>query len=152
MPVRLGESSLREHEARIEIVPLIDIMFFLLAAFMLVSLRMVRLKSIPVSLPAAGSSVVDSETLKKDTVALSVDPHGGLFLEEIPYAPHELTRKLGELLRDQPQLKVLVNGDRSASHGDVVRALDIARSAGISSVGIRLSPDSPEESPSNPQP
>ena len=53
MPVKLGSKQPSESEARIEIIPLIDIMFFLLASFMLVSLSMVNLKSVKVNLPTA---------------------------------------------------------------------------------------------------
>ena len=53
MPVKLGSKLPPENEARIEIIPLIDIMFFLLAAFMLVSLSMVNLKGVKVNLPTA---------------------------------------------------------------------------------------------------
>ena len=53
MPVKLGSKLPEENEARIEIIPLIDIMFFLLAAFMLVSLSMVNMKSVKVNLPTS---------------------------------------------------------------------------------------------------
>ena len=57
MPVKLGSKlPADETEARIEIVPLIDIMFFLLASFMLVSLSMVNMKSVKVNLPTAVSA------------------------------------------------------------------------------------------------
>ena len=61
MPVKLGSKLPTESaEARIEIVPLIDIMFFLLAAFMLVSLSMVNIKSVKVNLPTATTAAPDS--------------------------------------------------------------------------------------------
>ena len=53
MPVKLGARLPAENEARIEIIPLIDIMFFLLAAFMLVSLTMVNMRSVKIDLPTA---------------------------------------------------------------------------------------------------
>ncbi len=66
MPVKLGTKLPSESaEARIEIVPLIDIMFFLLAAFMLVSLSMVNMKSVKVNLPTATTASGD---VKKDII------------------------------------------------------------------------------------
>ena len=60
MPVKLGSKLPSEHtEARIEIVPLIDIMFFLLASFMLVSLTMAKQQTIKVSLPTATTAKPD---------------------------------------------------------------------------------------------
>ncbi len=63
MPVKLGSKLPQEHEARIEIIPLIDIMFFLLASFMLVSLSMVNLKSVKVNLPTATSASIDTKMI-----------------------------------------------------------------------------------------
>ena len=64
MPVKLGSKLPTESaEARIEIVPLIDIMFFLLASFMLVSLSMVNMKSVKVNLPTA---VTATQDVKRD--------------------------------------------------------------------------------------
>ncbi len=57
MPVKLSSRLPAEGEARIEIIPLIDIMFFLLAAFMLVSLSMVNMKSVKVNLPTATTAI-----------------------------------------------------------------------------------------------
>ena len=62
MPVKLGSKlPPPESEARIEIIPLIDIMFFLLAAFMLVSLSMVNMKSVKVNLPTATTATGDTK-------------------------------------------------------------------------------------------
>ncbi len=80
MPVKLGTKLPTESaEARIEIVPLIDIMFFLLAAFMLVSLSMVNMKSVKVNLPSASTATGD---LKKDLLDISVDKTGLIFLDK----------------------------------------------------------------------
>src|SRR5258708_36466134 len=95
MPVKLG-SKLTEQsaEARIEIIPLIDIMFFLLAAFMLVSLSMVNLKGIKVNLPASSTATTDT---KKDFVDISVDKSGAAFLDKKPVGNNELIRNLTAL-------------------------------------------------------
>src|SRR5580693_1075114 len=94
MPVKLGSKLPTESaEARIEIIPLIDIMFFLLAAFMLVSLSMVSLKVMKMDLPTATSATSDTQ---KDFAALSVDKNGGVFLDQKPVGDHEL----GALLAD----------------------------------------------------
>ena len=75
MPVKLSSTiHSDQHEARIEIVPLIDIMFFLLASFMLVSLSMVNLKTVKVNLPTAATAAADVD---RDTVNLSVNAGGG---------------------------------------------------------------------------
>src|SRR5580658_198529 len=92
MPVKLGAKLLPESaEARIEIVPLIDIMFFLLASFMLVSLSMVNLKSVKVNLPTATSATPDTS---KDMVDVSVNKAGAIFLDKKPTRDRDLIQEL----------------------------------------------------------
>ncbi len=120
MPVKLGQKTLSENaEARIEIIPLIDIMFFLLASFMLVSLSMVNMKSMKVNLPAAKNA---AQELKKDFVGISVDQSGELFLDKQPVAGNELIRKLAAAQAANANLKVFISGDENARHGAIIRA------------------------------
>src|SRR5581483_12174311 len=92
MPVKLAQRIPGDHaEARIEIVPLIDIMFFLLASFMLVSLSMVNLKSVKVNLPTAVTSSTDT---KRDFVDISVAKTGEFYLDKKPVASNELINTL----------------------------------------------------------
>src|SRR5471032_2721885 len=95
MPVKLSSKLPAESaEARIEIIPLIDIMFFLLAAFMLVSLSMVNLKGMKVNLPTATSS---AEQTRKDFVDLSVDKDGVIYLDKKLVGDNELVGALAAL-------------------------------------------------------
>ncbi|MCL4178562.1 MAG: biopolymer transporter ExbD [Verrucomicrobia bacterium] len=135
MPVTLGSKLPPENEARIEIIPLIDIMFFLLAAFMLVSLSMVNLKGIRVNLPTATTDTADSS---RNLVRVVVDPAGLIYLDDQLVGNHELAFILGSKRQAQPELRVLVSGDRDARHGDVIRALDLVRSAGIQQVAFEI--------------
>jgi biopolymer transport protein ExbD len=144
MPVKLGSKLPQESaEARIEIIPLIDIMFFLLASFMLVILSMVNLKSVKVNLPTA--TTADTDT-KKDFVDISVDKSGGVFLDKKPVAGNEMVRLLEADQKANPNLKVLLSGDAAARHGDVVHVLDLIRTAGIDKVALEIrSPETSEK-------
>jgi biopolymer transport protein ExbD len=145
MPVKLGARLPSENaEARIEIVPLIDIMFFLLATFMLVSLSMVNLKSVKVNLPTATSANSDN---KKDIVDISVDKSGLVFLDKKPMADHELARSLAALKRQNANLRVFISGDKDARHGDVIHVLDSVRTAGIDKVAFEIQPTPKETTP-----
>jgi biopolymer transport protein ExbD len=138
VPVKLGSKLPADHaEPRIEIVPLIDIMFFLLAAFMLVSLSMVNLKSVPLNLPAAAGAATES---RKDIVDVSVDKAGGVFVDKVPVGRSELAGRLAATRRARPDVRVVVSGDREARHGDVVAVLDAVRAAGIDRVGVEVRP------------
>lgn len=120
---------------RIEIIPLIDIMFFLLAAFMLVSLSMVNLKSVKVNLPTA--TTVTPET-KKDLVSISVDKAGMAYLAGKPIGNNELVLALSAMLKTNAEPRVLISGDQDARHGDVIRVLDCVRSSGIQKVAFEI--------------
>lgn len=138
MPVKLGAKLPSENaEARIEIVPLIDIMFFLLASFMLVSLSMVNLKSMKVNLPTA--TAANSDT-KKDIVDISVDKTGAAFLDKQPVHDAQLSEQLLALKRQNPNLRVFISGDRDARYGQVLHVLDRVRSAGIDKVAFEIQP------------
>lgn len=136
MPVKLDSKLPSDNaEARIEIVPLIDIMFFLLASFMLVSLSMVNMKSVKVNLPTATSASADT---KKDFVDVSVDKSGSAFLDKKPMASNELTAALAQLSRENPKLRVFISGDRDTRNGDMIHVLDLVRQAGIDKVAFEV--------------
>jgi biopolymer transport protein ExbD len=138
MPVKLGAKHLAESaEARIEIVPLIDIMFFLLAAFMLVSLSMVSLKSVKVNLPTATAANSDN---KKDIADVSIDKAGAIFLDKKTMRDADLVGGLMAMKRQNPAMRVFISGDRDARHGDVIHALDMVRQAGIDKVAFEIQP------------
>jgi len=144
MPMKLNVNLPSDNaEARIEIIPLIDIMFFLLAAFMLVSLSMVNLKSVKVNLPTAVSAASD---LKRDMVDISVDKTGGIFLEKKRVAGNEMSRTLAAEFKANPNLRVLISGDRDGRYGQIIHVLDLVRAAGIDRVAFEInSTNSPAE-------
>jgi biopolymer transport protein ExbD len=134
MPVKLSRSSDPSHtEARIEIVPLIDIMFFLLASFMLVSLSMVHAHTLKVALPGAATAASDP---MKHTVTVSIDTAGRAFLDKNPVTDDALRTALTARKAADADIRVVVAGDRNARHGDVVRVLDLVRSTGIEQVAF----------------
>ena len=135
MPVKLGSRLPAESEARIEIIPLIDIMFFLLAAFMLVSLSMVNMKSVKVNLPTATTATPDT---KKDFLNISVDKAGLAFLDQKPVGNHELAQLLTAARKTNATLRVFISGDQDARHGDVIRVLDLVRATGIEKVAFEI--------------
>jgi biopolymer transport protein ExbD len=140
MPVKL-DSNLRlpsDHaEARIEIIPLIDIMFFLLASFVLVSLSMTNLKTVKVNLPTATSA--SSET-KRDFVDISVDKAGSAYLDKKPIDDNQLIGALAGFRKANPDVRIIISGDTEARHGDVIHVLDMVRLAGIDRVAFEIRP------------
>jgi biopolymer transport protein ExbD len=135
MPVNLGSRLAPENEARIEIIPLIDIMFFLLASFMLVSLSMVNLKTVPVNLPTATTATPET---KKNFVTISVNKSGLVFVDKAPVGDHELPSVLSSMQKTNANLRVFISGDQDARHGDVIHVLDLVRSTGIEKVAFEI--------------
>jgi biopolymer transport protein ExbD len=126
-----------ENDARIEIIPLIDIMFFLLASFMLVSISMVNLKSVKVNLPTATTATIE---MKNDFVSISVDKGGTAYFDKQPVGPNELAERLSAWRTTNENVRVFISGDADARHGDIVRVLDLVRSTGIQKVAFEIRP------------
>jgi biopolymer transport protein ExbD len=145
MPVKLDSKLPTENaEARIEIIPLIDIMFFLLASFMLVSLSMVNLKSVKVNLPTATSATADSQ---RDLLDISVNKAGSVFLDKKPATDNELIGQLVASRKANPNLRIFISGDKDAHHGDIIHVLDLVRLAGIEKVAFEIRSVNPENNP-----
>ena len=135
MPVKLTSRLPAEEGARIEIIPLIDIMFFLLAAFMLVSLSMVNLKSVKVNLPTATTATIET---KNDFVSLSVDKAGMVYFDKQAVGPNELVLRLTAWQRTNENVRVFISGDADTRHADIIRVLDQVRSTGIQRVAFEI--------------
>src|SRR6188768_2062553 len=121
-------SPIPPRRARLEIIPLIDVMFFLLASFMMVSLTMTKQQTVKVKLPVATTAKDD---LKPDNITLGVTAAGDIHLgEERPSLP-DLERRLAESFKKNPATPVYVSGDADAKYSDIMRAVDAARRAGF---------------------
>ncbi len=142
MPLKLGPKQSSESDARIEIIPLIDIMFFLLASFMLVSLSMVNLKSVKVNLPTATRATIDT---KNDFASISVDKDGALYLDKQPLGPNELVLRLNAWHRTNENLRVFISGDQDVRYGAVIHVLDLVRSTGIQKVAFEIREPTPAQ-------
>lgn len=123
--------------ARIEIIPLIDIIFFLLATFIMVSLSMTKNQGVQVALPTAGSaaSLGDQQEMNK-TVTLSVTDKGDVFYNKEKITIAQLPLKLQTLKSTVKDAKVIINSDAGADFKHVVAVLDEVRKIGIAKVGI----------------
>jgi biopolymer transport protein ExbD len=132
--MRVG-SPIPHKKARIEIIPLIDIMFFLLASFMMVSLSQVHMKGIKVNLPTGASGETQS---KRDYISVSVDSQGVPYFDKQPVTYEALTATLGKVHQENPDAKVFVRGDRDTVHGNIIRVLDILRSQGFYKIAFEI--------------
>lgn len=124
-------------KARIEIIPMIDVIFFLLVFFMVSTLSMTINRGLPVDLPTAASA----PSQVQDNVTLTLTQDGGLFLDKEPVAPQDIEQRVKAALAASPQLTILINADGQVQHRTVVEMLDTLRRAGVSALAIAVKPD-----------
>jgi biopolymer transport protein ExbD len=133
-------SPLPHRRGRIEIIPLIDIMFFLLAAFMMVSINMIKVKSLKVNLPT-DVPAAQKET-KEDFINISVKEDGTVQIDkELLTDPKALLPKLQALYATNHDQRFLISADQEARHGDVMRVLGKLRAAGFQKVAFSVKPE-----------
>jgi len=128
-------SPIPHKKARIEIIPLIDIMFFLLASFMMVSLSQVHMKGIKVNLPTGVSGETQA---KRDYISLSVDSNGEFYFDKELIKRDDMLPRLQKVYQENPEAKVFIRGDRDTVHGNIIQLLGYLRSAGFYKVAFEI--------------
>ena len=123
-------------KARIEIIPMIDVIFFLLVFFMISTLSMTVNRGLPVNLPTATTSQKEM----RENVNLTVMPDGKMFLNKQPVTLQDMGQRIKAALASDPQTMVVVNADGKVLHSTVVDILDELRLAGVSGLAIAVKP------------
>ena len=114
------------------IIPMIDIMFFLLVFFMMSTMYMVDQKTIPIKLPVAENSTVDTKT----TFAVSIKKDGSLWLGEKQTDIKSLTMQAIMEQKTNPGFAIVIRADKDADYGQVIAVLDTLKGAGINRFGL----------------
>lgn len=121
-------------KARIEIIPLIDVIFFLLATFVLFTLALNKSNGLPVKLPESFSGGPRDPA---NSVTLTVTQEGTIAWDKEPVTLEEFINRIkGFYAQDPLNAKVLINGDENASFNQAIYVIDEVRKAGISKVYI----------------
>jgi biopolymer transport protein ExbD len=132
-------SPIPHKKARIEIIPLIDIMFFLLASFMMVSLSQTHMKGIRVNLPSANAPPQPPDQ-PKDYIAIRVTEGGLIYFDNEPVLTDDVLNRLYQLHQQNKDIKVSLSAELLATHGDVITLLDKIRLSGITKIGYQIKP------------
>ena len=111
---------------RIEIIPMIDVMFFLLVTFMLASLSMQSLNSLPVNLPRGTAE----SFVKQEPTTLTITKEGKIFIDQTETSVDQVASHLRPILTSRDTHEVAVAADNGALEGIVVQAMLAARQAG----------------------
>ncbi len=124
-------------KARIEIIPMIDTIFFLLVFFMLASLAMTRMTGVKVNLPRANAG--EKSTTARFVVTLTAT--GRYYVEKQPAADFAA---LADLVRRKvsanPRAVAVINADKSVRHGEVIALMDLVKSAGVERMTVATEP------------
>ena len=122
-------------KARIEIIPLIDVVFFCLATFVLVSLSMTRLQGIDMQLPVGVASVNPKD--QPEVIVVSVLADGNYVWDKRQMTWSQLVTRVSQYKRESPDPRILINGEEAAHFGNAIAVLDMVRKSGIDKVSIK---------------
>jgi biopolymer transport protein ExbD len=128
-----------ESDIRIEIVPLIDVIFCILIFFILAALQITRQQAINVDLPKAQTG---QPQLQPEMMVVSVDFIGQTYIDQQPVTRAQLTASLKAFSQKNPQGSVALYGAKTASYNDVIQVLDLLRSIAGDRVALATIPTS----------
>lgn len=139
--MRRGRSSYFETDRpRVEVIPMIDIMMFLLVFFVIITLRMIAGTGVQMELPASATT----QQLKTSTITVGVTKAGETVIDGRQVTMDELKQKLVELKQAKP-IDVVLAGDKNASLQTLLTVMDAVRGAGITSVGLAAQAQTPPQ-------
>jgi biopolymer transport protein ExbD len=119
--------------ARIEIIPLIDVIFFLLATFVLFTLSLNKSNGLSVQLPVSATSHPRDPA---GTVTITVTQEGTLAWNKDPVTLDEFIARLQQYHLQEPDGRILINGDERAFFAQAIYVFDQARRSGFTKVYI----------------
>ncbi|WP_367289679.1 ExbD/TolR family protein [Laspinema palackyanum] len=126
-------------EARIELIPLIDVIFCILTFFLLAALQLTRQQAVNVDLPQAETGTVQMQELK---LFVSVDQLGQTYVDRQPVTREQLYQLLLTYKRARPEGLIVLSASKMASYNDVMQVLDLLRSVGGDRVALATIPSS----------
>jgi biopolymer transport protein ExbD len=112
-----------EENFEINIVPMIDVIFAILAFFMVSSLSLTRSQGLPVNLPSAQTS----EPKQTAQINLTIETDGDIFVDRQPIELAQLKGTLTEKIAPNSDSLVIINADEKVEHGQVVKVMDRLR-------------------------
>ncbi len=132
----MSRSRRRSSDASISLTPMIDIMTVLLAVFMVTT--PILTAGIDLDLPRAGRSAL---TGNDHAISVSVDSAGRYYLGEMQLAADDVVKRAVAMRGENPQLTIMINGDRHADYGAVMVMMGKLKDAGFQRVGLRTQLD-----------
>jgi len=131
MARRSRNSYLEAERPRVEVIPMIDIMMFLLIFFVVISLKMIAGTGVDMNLPGSKTT----EAIKESTITVGVKKDNQFIVDGKTVSSEDLTAKLMDLKKNR-KVSVIIAGDKDVQLETLINAMDSVRGAGINSVGI----------------
>jgi biopolymer transport protein ExbD len=131
MSARVRASYFEERKPRVEVIPMIDIMMFLLVFFVVISLRMIAGTGVPMEIPGSKTT----QSIRSSTITVGVIKTGETVIDGKPVTQEELKNRLVALKKQKP-VDVVLAGDKDVPLQMLLGVMDTIRGSGISSVGI----------------
>lgn len=152
--MKLNSEYLQEESPRIELIPLIDVIFCILTFFLLAALQLTRQQAIKVNLPKASTG----QSQPQEMLIVSVDPMGQTYIEKEPVNAKQLEIFTKRYRQVNPNGMILVYAPKESKYNDVVQVLDLLREVGGDRIALAtlpgppktLSPSFPGVNPSSP--
>jgi len=119
-------------KARVEMIPLIDVIFLLLVTFIFFTMSMAIHRGLPVQLPSSSTAQV----ARKDFVDITIKEDGKLYIDKKEMTLSELVDRLIVLHRESPEIRVLISGDKKASYELIISVMDAVKKSGIPGVSL----------------
>lgn len=122
----------RADDVRIELIPLIDVVFCILIFFILASLQLTRQQAISINLPQSSTSALQTQK----SLIVSIDSAGTIYVDQQPVTPDNLFYTMQGFQQENPDGLMVLYADRSATYDSVIQLLDQMRSIGGDRVAL----------------
>jgi biopolymer transport protein ExbD len=122
---------------RIEVIPMIDIMMFLLVFFIVITLRMISATGIQLDLPSSQTT----QELKPTKIIIGVQKDGVMAIDGATLSSAEVKTKLETAKQNSKVVEVIIAGDKEVALQKLLDVMDIVRTVGITAVGIAAKPE-----------
>lgn len=129
--MKLRDVRIRK-EPPLNVIPMIDIMFFLLVFFMLSTMYMIDLKTIPVKLPQAATATTDTST----TFAVTLKTDGSIYLGDQPTDLQSLSMQAAMEQRSNARFAVVIRAERDIPYSRVIELIDKLKASGVTRFGL----------------
>jgi biopolymer transport protein ExbD len=130
--MRRKPNLMERERPRLEIVPMIDIMMFLLVFFVMIVLKMIPDSGVKLQLPGASTA----NELKPTQIVVMIDPQGGLHVKDQDITRDGLQTYLTGLYDTNKNTDVIIAGDKSVKYERIMQVMDAVRKSGITDVGL----------------